>query len=618
MFIQPLRFQHGGRITQQLVTLPNMKMDRLCGQFYSEAKEILALPMPVASIVMIGATLELTSKGDLVLKDADGTVAWFTNTSGKSALGLNLTDLGNLVLFDKNNGIVWQSFDEPTDSLVLGQKLTAGQRLMPSVSETNWTIDGMITLSVSGNGIFAQLETNPPQMYRGYFFGTPNISIKFPNISIKFPYVEFLNGSLTWSWNSTWNSSLIPVPQASSAQYMKLGSDGHLRVHEFDWELYGWKEVADLFTMGDCDYPTACGRYGICYSGQCSCPASSHFQQVDDRQPNLGCSENVPLSCGASQYQSLLKLEHVTYFIFTPDLENIDTSSCKEACAKNCSCKAAIFQYKLNPTNGSCYLLTQVFSLMNAGQKKFLYNSTTYLKVQNVANQTPNTSVDNRRTKRLPVILGSSLGALFAMMIFIVAIALFVHKRDDNQAEEDYLDQVPGMLNRFTYDDLKIITDEFSNKLGEGGFGSVFKGTLGDGTEVAIKRLDGFGQVKKSFLSGVETIGNIHHVNLRNDNLAMTLSIVSSAMEGIAWRGWLYMVFILHFVFACQFLLLQPLVSALDGQADAAEVLDRASQSIKVKRYNEALEDLNAAIEADQQNFLKLIFIEPPLFESIG
>jgi len=42
----------------------------------------------------------------------------------------------------------------------------------------------------------------------------------------------------------------------------------------------------------------------------------------------------------------------------------------------------------------------------------------------------------------------------------------------------------------------------------------------------------------------------------------MNLSIFSSAMEGIAWRGWLYAAFILHFVFACQFLLLQPLVSA--------------------------------------------------------
>ncbi|KAK3407121.1 hypothetical protein EUGRSUZ_K03227 [Eucalyptus grandis] len=87
--------------------------------------------------IKIGATLELTPEGDLVLKDADGTVAWSTNTSAKSVVGLNLTDLGNLVLFDKDNATVWQSFDHPTDSLVLGQKLRHGQRLTQSISETS-------------------------------------------------------------------------------------------------------------------------------------------------------------------------------------------------------------------------------------------------------------------------------------------------------------------------------------------------------------------------------------------------------------------------------------------------------------------------------------------------
>ncbi|PQQ21075.1 dnaJ protein P58IPK homolog [Prunus yedoensis var. nudiflora] len=71
-------------------------------------------------------------------------------------------------------------------------------------------------------------------------------------------------------------------------------------------------------------------------------------------------------------------------------------------------------------------------------------------------------------------------------------------------------------------------------------------------------------------------------------------------MDMVAWRGLMYTGFILHFVFVCQLLLLQPLVSALDGKpGNAAELFERVSQSIKVKRYSEALNDLNAAIEAD-------------------
>ncbi|CAA2968236.1 dnaJ P58IPK homolog [Olea europaea subsp. europaea] len=71
-------------------------------------------------------------------------------------------------------------------------------------------------------------------------------------------------------------------------------------------------------------------------------------------------------------------------------------------------------------------------------------------------------------------------------------------------------------------------------------------------------------------------------------------------LDLVALRGFLFSIFILNFVFSCQILFLQPLVAALDGQpSGAAALFERASQSIKVKKYSEALDDLNAAIEAD-------------------
>ncbi|PPS17291.1 hypothetical protein GOBAR_AA03267 [Gossypium barbadense] len=77
-------------------------------------------------------------------------------------------------------------------------------------------------------------------------------------------------------------------------------------------------------------------------------------------------------------------------------------------------------------------------------------------------------------------------------------------------------------------------------------------------------------------------------------------SSLNWAFNSMAWNGLVYTAFILNFVLICQHLLLQPLVSALDGNlGNAAELFERVSQSIKVKRYSEALNDLNAAIEAD-------------------
>ncbi|KAK8630114.1 hypothetical protein V6N13_078924 [Hibiscus sabdariffa] len=66
----------------------------------------------------------------------------------------------------------------------------------------------------------------------------------------------------------------------------------------------------------------------------------------------------------------------------------------------------------------------------------------------------------------------------------------------------------------FSYQELNNITKDFATKLGEGGFGSVFRGTLPSGSEVAVKHLDGFGPVNESFAADVQTIGSIRHFNL--------------------------------------------------------------------------------------------------------
>ncbi|XP_031099711.1 proline-rich receptor-like protein kinase PERK15 [Ipomoea triloba] len=69
----------------------------------------------------------------------------------------------------------------------------------------------------------------------------------------------------------------------------------------------------------------------------------------------------------------------------------------------------------------------------------------------------------------------------------------------------------------FTYEELAIATDNFSNTnlLGQGGFGYVHKGVLGDGREVAIKKLKvGSGQGEREFQAEVEIISNVHHFHL--------------------------------------------------------------------------------------------------------
>jgi serine/threonine protein kinase len=66
----------------------------------------------------------------------------------------------------------------------------------------------------------------------------------------------------------------------------------------------------------------------------------------------------------------------------------------------------------------------------------------------------------------------------------------------------------------FSFAQIKNSTKKFSEKLGEGGFGCVFKGTLPGSALVAVKKLNGLGEGEKQFRAEVQTIGMINHKNL--------------------------------------------------------------------------------------------------------
>ncbi|KAJ0475333.1 putative protein kinase RLK-Pelle-SD-2b family [Helianthus annuus] len=153
---------------------------------------------------------------------------------------------------------------------------------------------------------------------------------------------------------------------------------------------------------------------------------------------------------------------------------------CKQACLNNCSCKAAFFHYYLNPSSGACFLPSEIFTMKTVDP---YFNVTAFIKVQ----RSPSSTL-YYFLKSQAKIQRSNEGRVYRCG---TRTAHSVHLRRTKNRHR-----------------------EFCKKLGHGGFGSVFEGTLEDDSKIAVKRLDGLGQVNKSFLAEVESIRSIHHVNL--------------------------------------------------------------------------------------------------------
>nr|XP_027070971.1 rust resistance kinase Lr10-like [Coffea arabica] len=76
---------------------------------------------------------------------------------------------------------------------------------------------------------------------------------------------------------------------------------------------------------------------------------------------------------------------------------------------------------------------------------------------------------------------------------------------------EDYAAMKPT---RYSYADIKRITNDFKDKLGEGGYGNVFKGKISNEIFVAVKLLHNSTGNGEEFINEVGTMGTIHHVNV--------------------------------------------------------------------------------------------------------
>ncbi|KAB1206261.1 hypothetical protein CJ030_MR7G014406 [Morella rubra] len=114
--------------------------------------------------------------------------------------------------------------------------------------------------------------------------------------------------------------------------------------------------------------------------------------------------------------------------------------------------------------------------------------------------------------------VGAIVGSFLLVLLVFVVVRVYRYDKIEKQNQtkiklflEDYKNFKPT---RYSYADIKRITSGFTEKLGQGTYGTVFKGKLSNEIHVAVKILNPSKGNGEEFINEVGTIGKIHHVNV--------------------------------------------------------------------------------------------------------
>ncbi|KAI4333572.1 hypothetical protein L6164_018360 [Bauhinia variegata] len=323
------------------------------------------------------ATFSLRTDGNLVLADADGRIAWQTNTANKGVVAFRLLQNGNMVLLDAKGNFVWQSFDYPTDTLLVGQSLKAGgtSKLVSRLSEKE-NVNGPYSLVLEAKGLSLYYKSkNSPKPILYWFssdwFFVPQGSIA--NITLTSD-PETFEVSLT---GPPTGGRIIGAPvNNSTMSYLRLGIDGNVKLHTYFMDVRDgvWQVTFTLFDRdnfiyeNECQLPERCGQFGLCEDNQCvACPLENGiFGWSKD------CKAKAVISCKASDFH-YYKLEGVEHYMskYTGG-SKVSESDCGKKCTKDCKCVG----YFYHKDTSRCWVaydlhtLTKVANLTHVGYIK--------------------------------------------------------------------------------------------------------------------------------------------------------------------------------------------------------------------------------------------------------
>nr|GLL30432.1 G-type lectin S-receptor-like serine/threonine-protein kinase At4g27290 [Ipomoea trifida] len=478
------------------------------------------------------AVFTLGYDGNLQLLDGGGrNIIWSTNISGGGggSTAAQLQDTGDLVV-KQGESIVWESFDGDNDALMPGMRLKVnkktGKRNLirswigredPRPGKFSWGMDP------KGSPQFLIWEEDKPYYRSNLYQDGFTFSRYFPALGY----------SAYYSFATENDEEFFSFGYADTSIQIRfiLIPDGHIQVllrqKKSDEWLMRWQVPAT-----DCEFYSRCGAFGTCEQTEsdshsvCSClggfkPKSQ--KDWDKGDYGGGCVRRKDLQC--DENDRFMRLPRMKWPDHSTSLGNLTFEECEIACSRNCSCSGFAYANISTDSTVNCLNwfgdlvdLTQNYS---AGLNGFGQDLYVRVHASELNGSSGNDDSPHRNKRRLVAIIVASVTSLFLITVLVYILTCgrkgWVSKRATLSTApllggKDDIDLLQLSLQRII--DATNNFDEV-NKLGEGGFGPVYKGFLSEFGMVAIKRLSKqSSQGLNEFMNELKLIAKLQHTNL--------------------------------------------------------------------------------------------------------
>ncbi|KAL6333085.1 hypothetical protein AAG906_028268 [Vitis piasezkii] len=476
----------------------------------------------------------ISEDGNLLVMNGQKEIVWSSNVSNAAAnSSAQLLDSGNLVLRDNSGSITWESIQHPSDSLLPKMKISTDTNTGEKVVLTSWKSPSDPSIGSLSAGInplsIPQLfiwNGSHPYWRSGpwdgqIFIGIPDMNSVFHN---GFQVVDDKEGTVYATFTVA-NSSIflyyVLTPQGTLVEtYREYGKE--------EWEVT-WRS-----NNSECDVYGTCGAFGICNSGNspiCSCLRGYEPKYIEEWSRGnwtSGCVRKTPLQCertNSSGQQGKLDGFFRLTTVKVPDFADWSLAledECREQCLKNCSCMAYSYYSGIGCMSWSGNLIDL--------QKFTQGGADLYIRL---ANSELDKKKDMKAIISVTIVIGTiaiGICTYFSWRwrrkqtmkdkskeILLSdrgdAYQIYDMNRLGDNANQVKLEELPLLA----LEKLATATNNFheANKLGQGGFGPVYRGKLPGGQEIAVKRLSrASAQGLEEFMNEVMVISKIQHRNL--------------------------------------------------------------------------------------------------------